>query len=921
MALPDVTGRTSPQKNSPVPFAGRATASWEKDGAGGEKSFKEWQDVSATNATKHNSAREDTFKTPSSLNKRFNTPGKLDKRWGLGDTRDLQEICEQGFAKSFKKLQGKILEEVMETLAQPLVDIRGRMAENQQVEASVGETLRQVVEQVQQLQEEVKRPQIDLSPIHSELLELQEREAERMEAYRDLVQHVETSLADNVSRMQDELHMVRQQQLQEAQKGLSEIRTEMRTSGGGANMSVDKLAEQCETHMAKMLQMQESLSADCTQTSKDIRTLQEESRRHHTGFKPALEAQLAKHVDMARGDARQFDRVITQVKTTQEVLNLDTKIVLNELTKIQQALNVDFAHVLDDIHNQIRTSTADLMEDAPPEIAEDDAAKDAAPGDAKKEEEAAGAPRVEEEPEPAEQESKVRAVRITKKRFREFWCQTDSNHSDAVCQTDAFLMQTKKPDRREKAKRKVADHIIKAEKKHKAIFADAEEMKRKMRAKYIRPAYNVVDYYHSTGYCQLVASNRCFENFTLAVILLNAIWISIDTDHNDADLLINAHPVFQVAENFFCGYFTLELLFRFGAFNGKRNCLSDMWFVFDSTLVSLMVLETWFLPICMLMAGVGSGSGINVSMLRLVRMVRLLRVSRLARLLKAIPELVVLIKGIMAATRSVSVFFLLWLLIIYVFAIVFTQLTDDTALGDQYFETVPDAMNTLLLDGILPETSALISNVVRASKWYWPIIMLFITLASITVMYMLVGVLVDVVGVIAAAEKEGMMVTSIANELRQAFANTDRNTELPITQFEFNKLLLDPEIASIISTADVDVTMLHDMSDVIYEYPEIESLGLTFEKFIEIVLNMREHNPSTVKDVKEQVRVMKKTLNTSIDDLYVYIKEEFKEITDYLNEVRTAEQEMEELETQTGTSSRFANPFRMSVANLTPIID
>merc|ERR1719487_568522 len=127
-------------------------------------------------------------------------------------------------------------------------------------------------------------------------------------------------------------------------------------------------------------------------------------------------------------------------------------------------------------------------------------------------------------------------------------------------------------------------------------------------------------------------------------------------------------------------------------------------------------------------------------------------------------------------------------------------------------------MNTLLLDGILPETSALISNVVRANKLYWPIIMLFITLASITVMYMLVGVLVDVVGVIAAAEKEGMIVKDVATQLREILdEQLDRGSEDPITRFEFTQLLMEPAIINVVQSVGVDVISLVDMADVIYE--------------------------------------------------------------------------------------------------------
>ena len=49
---------------------------------------------------------------------------------------------------------------------------------------------------------------------------------------------------------------------------------------------------------------------------------------------------------------------------------------------------------------------------------------------------------------------------------------------------------------------------------------------------------------------------------------------------------------FQYGENFFCIYFTFEVMIRFMSFKNKRNCIKDNWFNFDTCLVSLMTIET-----------------------------------------------------------------------------------------------------------------------------------------------------------------------------------------------------------------------------------------------------------------------------------------------------------------------------------------
>ena len=62
--------------------------------------------------------------------------------------------------------------------------------------------------------------------------------------------------------------------------------------------------------------------------------------------------------------------------------------------------------------------------------------------------------------------------------------------------------------------------------------------------------------------------------------------ISIDTDNNHAVTLLGAWPVFQIAEHFFCFYFSFEWFCRFMSFRKKRDGCKDGWFVFDSGMVS-----------------------------------------------------------------------------------------------------------------------------------------------------------------------------------------------------------------------------------------------------------------------------------------------------------------------------------------------
>merc|ERR1719422_935950 len=110
----------------------------------------------------------------------------------------------------------------------------------------------------------------------------------------------------------------------------------------------------------------------------------------------------------------------------------------------------------------------------------------------------------------------------------------------------------------------------------------------------------------------------------------------------------------------------------------------------------MMVLETWVVTIIMLaQSGSGSsgGSGVgDASILRMARLLRLSRMARMVRLFRAMPELLILVKGMVAATRSV--FFTLCLLgiLLYIFGIAFRQLLEGSPTGDIYFQSVSGSM-------------------------------------------------------------------------------------------------------------------------------------------------------------------------------------------------------------------------------------
>jgi voltage-gated sodium channel len=398
------------------------------------------------------------------------------------------------------------------------------------------------------------------------------------------------------------------------------------------------------------------------------------------------------------------------------------------------------------------------------------------------------------------------------------------------------------------------------------MFVDGELMKEQVKLTLLQEeAKGGEDLYHN-GITARIAKATLFENFTLAIISFNVLWIAIDTDNNTADVLVDAKPQYQVVENLFCTYFTIELAIRFCAFEHKTNFFKDLWCLFDSFLVLLMIAETWVLSVFILITGSGGGAGGglgNAAILRIARMFRLCRVGRMARLLRAVPELMILVKGIFVATRSV--FFTLCLLgaIVYVFGIAFVHLCDGTDVGDTHFDNVPNSMSTLLLRGTFPDLADLVEEIGSVHLGLAFIFMIFVLLSTLMLLNMLVGVLVEVVNVVSSVEKEHMAVLFVKSKLEDILDQADENGDHVISRDEFHNLLLNPDAARTIAEVGVDVVGLADCSDFIFESQD----ELTLAEFMETVMSLRGKNTATVRDIVDLRKFILIQLDEKIEHL------------------------------------------------------
>jgi len=378
------------------------------------------------------------------------------------------------------------------------------------------------------------------------------------------------------------------------------------------------------------------------------------------------------------------------------------------------------------------------------------------------------------------------------------------------------------------------------------VFSDCEKMKQQLLQGIRDGEYNVEKYYRDDGICQRIARSTMVEYLTLVMVGINIFWIGYDVDNNDADALPQASAGFQFMENLFCIYFTGEILIRFVAFKEKRHAFIDPSFVVDLALVCLMIFETWFMYALHVVQGGSPEFMDGAGALSLLRILRLSRMCRLVRLLRAVPELMMLIKGLLASARSVLWTIGLLGIIVYVFSIGFKIITKGSRVGSEYFSSVSAGMVTLILPGLLPDTADTAYDIASDNAFAAVVFMAFILVAAITMMNLLIGVLVEGVSTVADVEKEALVIATARGELMQLFKSVDKDNSDTLSLEELESILLNPQSGVILNRLGVDIQSLVDNAS--FQLFRMKD-SISFPEFLELALELRGSNQTKVRDI------------------------------------------------------------------------
>jgi len=268
-----------------------------------------------------------------------------------------------------------------------------------------------------------------------------------------------------------------------------------------------------------------------------------------------------------------------------------------------------------------------------------------------------------------------------------------------------------------------------------------------------------------------IKNHHLFEPVCMSAIALNAIWIGIDTDIDISREIVDAVGIS------FCIFFTGEILVRWLAYTRlvdffvkPTDWQSNM---FDLILLLVMLFET-------LIVGLIWGGESNLPGLQTIR---LLRLTRLLRLLRSFPEMMIMVKSLVAALLSVALTFTMVIGLMYVFAVTFTVWSqsheqkypcDGLTCTEAAFGTIPRSYMTLTQILCFDNTYSIVRATFNEDSLYGFMLIAFITIGGFTLLNVLIGIICEIVSHTSAVQRE-----QLAQEaMESALANLDTQNDL-----------------------------------------------------------------------------------------------------------------------------------------------
>lgn len=353
--------------------------------------------------------------------------------------------------------------------------------------------------------------------------------------------------------------------------------------------------------------------------------------------------------------------------------------------------------------------------------------------------------------------------------------------------------------------------------------------------------------YDPNSLCGRIARSKPFEYSSLGIVCFNALYLGYDCDYNarwgkPEDLYASSLYGFIVLDNFFCLFFTGELIIRLIGYKEPMNAFLEKAFLFDLALVLMMIVETWVLAILGPIPAMKQAS--------ILRLLRLTRLFRMGKLMRYFPELQLIVKGMVAAVRSVACAAVLMLLVLYVFSIIFTNeyhqghmADDDEDLPEVafLFGSLGKSMRHLLIMATILDDITACVTAIRSSENMFMLMMFWacVLISSFTLFNMLLGILCEVVEATAEGERAKAEDLVLHETMLKFFAQMDTDKNGVITRQEFSLMSQDPKVSDHLDKLQIGRKSFEKYGELLFAPIDGKVPTLDYSEAINMMMRLR----------------------------------------------------------------------------------
>lgn len=222
--------------------------------------------------------------------------------------------------------------------------------------------------------------------------------------------------------------------------------------------------------------------------------------------------------------------------------------------------------------------------------------------------------------------------------------------------------------------------------------------------------------------------------------------------------------------------------------------------------------------------------------------------------MRSVPELMLIVKGMGAAVKSVIWTLILLVMITYTWAILFTTtyhqgnaLDEDVADDvEGFFGSMGKSIFSLLVMGTILDDVTACTDSIRSSENLWMLgaFLIFIVIASFMLTNMLLGILVEVVGSSAEGEKMSAKKAEFKEVALQLFDRLDKDKSGRISKEEFMEMGSSKKAAQALEALDVEKQHFELYAELLFQADEEEqdgspkANGITYDELTNMILRL-----------------------------------------------------------------------------------